>query len=52
MPSTMLKKPVLLIILDGFGHREDEDHKCIDITLCILRDFEHAKSKDFINEVE
>ena len=33
-------------------HREDEDHKCIDITLCILRDFEHAKSKDFINEVE
>ena len=29
MPSTMLKKPVLLIILDGFGHREDEDHNAI-----------------------
>ena len=29
MPSTMLKKPVLLIILDGFGHRDDEDHNAI-----------------------
>ncbi len=29
MPSTMLKKPVLLIILDGFGHREDENHNAI-----------------------
>jgi len=25
----MLKKPVLLIILDGFGHRDDEDHNAI-----------------------
>lgn len=29
MPSTMLKKPVLLIILDGFGHRDDTDHNAI-----------------------
>ncbi|MEY4454071.1 MAG: phosphoglycero mutase cofactor-independent, partial [Pseudomonadota bacterium] len=29
MSSTMLKKPVLLIILDGFGHREDENHNAI-----------------------
>ena len=29
MPSTMLKKPVLLIILDGFGHREDKNHNAI-----------------------
>lgn len=28
-------------------HRLDEDHKCIDITLCILRDYEAAKSKGF-----
>jgi len=25
----MLKKPVLLIILDGFGHRDDTDHNAI-----------------------
>ena len=29
MSSIMLKKPVLLIILDGFGHRDDEDHNAI-----------------------
>ena len=30
------------------SHRADEDHKCIDITLCVLRDFENAKLKNFI----
>jgi len=29
MSSIMLKKSVLLIILDGFGHRDDEDHNAI-----------------------
>ena len=29
MSSIMLKKPVLLIILDGFGHRDDENHNAI-----------------------
>jgi 2,3-bisphosphoglycerate-independent phosphoglycerate mutase len=29
MSSIMLKKPVLLIILDGFGHRDAEDHNAI-----------------------
>jgi len=28
-------------------HRLKEDHKCIDITLCILRDYEAAKAKNW-----
>jgi hypothetical protein len=28
-------------------HRQEEDHKCIDITLCILRDFDEAKALNF-----
>lgn len=31
----------------GFTHDADSDRKCIDITLCILRDFEAAKIKGF-----
>ena len=31
-------------------HRSDEDRRCIDITLCVLRDFESAKLKNFIME--
>lgn len=32
------------------AHREDEDRKCIDITLSILRDLEEAKLKNFLRE--
>ena len=32
----------------GIGdYRAEDDRKCVDITLCILRDFEEAKSKGF-----
>ena len=34
--------------IDDF--RADDDRKCVDITLCILRDFEVAKSKGFIRD--
>jgi len=30
-------------------YKAEEDHKCIDITLCILRDFEEAKALNFEN---
>jgi uncharacterized protein (DUF433 family) len=31
----------------GIDYRSEEDHKCVDIMLCILRDFEFAKSVGF-----
>ena len=32
------------------SHREDEDRKCIDIMLCIIRDYEQAKAARFLKE--
>jgi hypothetical protein len=31
----------------GVVYQPEDDRKCIDITLCILRDFEEAKAKGF-----
>lgn len=43
-----LRCAAILTKLDfNIEHRQDEDHKCVDITLCILRDFENAKALGF-----
>lgn len=43
-----LRCAAILVKLErNIQHREEDDHKCIDITLCILRDFENTKTLGF-----
>jgi len=37
----------ILLKIENEYQSSEYDHKCVDITLCILRDFDFAKSQDF-----
>jgi hypothetical protein len=42
---------VTKLITGCADHRADEDRKCIDITLCILRDYKVAKQNNFVQKI-